>query len=76
MAQGKKGSETLDCPFARIFSEMEKGWGGKSVFFRHLHQSHVELLKAFRSLLDERINELEKKAANRGKKRTTKIKVE
>jgi hypothetical protein len=76
MAQEKKTTETISCPLARLFSEMEKGWGGKSTFFRHLHQSHVELLKAFRSLLDERIVELEQKAAAREKKRTTKIKVE
>lgn len=75
MAKEKTNQETLSCPVARIFSELEKAYGRKSTFFNHLHQSQIEFLKAVRSLVDDRIDELEKKS-ERGKKKTTKIKVE
>jgi hypothetical protein len=75
MAKGKNNQETISCPIARIFSEMEKAYGRKSTFFNHLHQSQIEFLKAVRSLVDDRINELEKKKEI-GKKKATRIKVE
>jgi hypothetical protein len=71
----KNNSETAGCPVARLFSEMEKAYGRKSNFFTHLHQSQIEFLKAIRSLVDDRIGELEKKEA-RGKKRAVKVEVE
>jgi len=75
MAKEKTNQEIMSCPVARIFSEMEKTYGRKSNFFNHLHQSHLEFLKAIRSLVDDRIDELEKKS-EKGKKKTTKIEVE
>ena len=75
MAREKTNQETLSCPVARIFSELEKAYGRKSTFFNHLHQSQIEFLKAILSLVDDRINDLEKKSAG-SKKKTTKIKVE
>ena len=75
MAKEKTNQETMSCPVARIFSELEKTYGRKSTFFNHLHQSQIEFLKAIRSLVDDHIDELEKKS-EKGKKKTTKIKVE
>ena len=75
MAREKTNQETQSCPVARIFSELEKAYSRKSTFFNHLHQSQIEFLKAIRSLVDDRLNELEKKS-EKGKKKTTKIKVE
>jgi hypothetical protein len=75
MAKEKPNQEIMSCPVARIFSEMEKAYGRKSNFFNHLHQSQIEFLKAVRSLVDDRIDELEKKSG-KGRKKTTKIKVE
>jgi hypothetical protein len=75
MTKEKTNQEILSCPVARIFSEMEKAYGRKSNFFNHLYQSHLELLKAIRSLVDDRIDALEKKS-EKGKKKTTRIKVE
>ncbi|MBI4767178.1 MAG: hypothetical protein HY787_21745 [Deltaproteobacteria bacterium] len=75
MAKEKTNQEIMSCPVARIFSEMEKAYGRKSNFFNHLRQSQVEFLKAVRSLVDDRIDELEKKS-EKGKKKTTKIEVE
>jgi hypothetical protein len=75
MAKEKNTHEVEHCPVARFFSEMEKSCGPKSEFFNHLHQSQIEFLKAFRSLVDDRINHLEKKK-ERGRKKATKIEVE
>ena len=75
MSKEKHEHDTVACPFCRFFSEMEKITGKKSKFFEHMNQSRVEFLKAVRSLVDERIEDIEKKAA-KGKKKMTKIKVE
>jgi len=42
-----------------------------SGFFTHLRQARIEVLRAFRTLIDERIATLEEK-----KKKVTKVKVE
>jgi len=65
----------VGCPVARFFTEMEKTYGKKSSFFAHLHQSQIELLKAIRTLVDDRIGDLEKKKEG-GRKKVTKIEVE
>ena len=75
MAKEKNSPEVLACPVARIFSELEKTLGRNSIFFNHLHQSRIEFLKAVRALVDDRIEDLEKKK-ERGKKKVTKIEVE
>jgi hypothetical protein len=75
MAKEKTNQEIMSCPVARIFSEMEKVYGSKTNFFNHLHQAHLEFLKAIRALVDDRIDDLEKKSIKE-KKKTTKIKVE
>jgi hypothetical protein len=75
MAKAKHKGEMVRCPVCRFFEDLEDLQGGKSEFFDHLNQSRVEFLKAIRSLVDERIESIEKKSTKRGKK-TTKIKVE
>jgi hypothetical protein len=75
MPKEKENPETLGCPVGRFLKEMEKTCGKKSAFFSHLHQSQIELLKAIRSLVDERIGELEKKKEG-GRKKATRIEVE
>jgi hypothetical protein len=75
MVKGKTDQEIMSCPVARIFSKIEKACGPKTDFFNHLHQSQLEFLKAIRSLVDDRIGDLEKKT-EKGRKKTTKIKVE
>ena len=64
------------CPVGRFFSDLERISGEKSKFFDHLNQSRVEFLKAIRSLVDERIETLEKKSKKKTGKKGTKIKVE
>ena len=75
---GKEGAkeEVYLCPVGRFFAEIEESSRGKSKFFQHMNQSRVEFLKAFRSLLDERIDSLEKKQETKSEKKATKIKVE
>jgi hypothetical protein len=56
--------------------DLDKVFGRKSEFSKHMTQSRIEFLKGIRSMVDERINDLEKKQSKKGKKRMTKIKVE
>lgn len=77
MAKGKATEQTpYLCPIARFFRDLEKGFGKKSKFRDHLNRSRIEFLKALRSLVDERIKDLEKGASEQGGKKVTKIKVE
>ncbi len=76
MAKEKIKEEVFTCPIGRFFAEFERSSKEKSTFFKHLNQSRVEFLKAIRSLIDERIDTLEKKQDSPQGKRATKIKVE
>jgi hypothetical protein len=68
--------EVCDCPVERFCNDFEKILGRKSRFFSHLNQSHIEVLKAFRSLVDERIEQLDRKISSKTKKKTTSIRVD
>jgi hypothetical protein len=76
MVKDKDKREMAMCPVGRFFSDLEKVSWEKSKFFQHLNQSRVEFLKAIRSLVDERIESLEKKGSPKARKKMTKIKVE
>ena len=76
MAEKKSKEETVGCPVGTFFKDLEKAFGGKSKFFEHMTQSKVEFLKGIRSLLDERIEHLEKKRSGKTKTKMTKIKVQ
>ena len=76
MAKEKIKEEVFTCPVGRFFAEWEKSSIEKSKFFKHLNQSRVEFLKAIRSLIDERIDNLEQRQDDKKGKRATKIKVE
>ena len=75
MAAKKVEQQTAICPVGKFFIDLESVFGKQSDFFKHMSQSRIEFLKAMRSLLDERINSLEKQATTTSKKRMTKIKV-
>ena len=53
--------EMVICPVGRFFLDMERVAGRKSKFMEHLDRSRIEFLKAVRTLVDERIQDLEKK---------------
>jgi len=76
MAKKKVEDDVFECPVGKFFSDLEKVTRRKSKFFKHMNLSKVEFLKALRSLVDERIEDLEKKGSSKDEKRATKIKVE
>ena len=66
-----KKHETCCCPFClsnKMIKEAKEQYSG---FFTHLRQARIEVLRAFRTLIDERISSLEE-----NKKKATKIQVE
>lgn len=78
MAKGKNNdkNETVSCPVGRFFLDLEKASGNKSKFLEHLSRSKLEFLKAVKYLIDEKIEDLEKKGSAKGKKKATRIRVE
>jgi hypothetical protein len=72
----KKEEEMVVCPVGRFFMDLQKVSLKKSKFFDHLDLSRVEFLRAIRSLVDERIENLEEKKRSRQEKKATKIQVE
>ena len=72
----EKDEEALSCPVGRILSNLEQALDKKSEFMGHLTRARIEFLKAIRSLVDEKIERLEKARPATGKKKMTKIKVE
>jgi len=76
MAEKKSEQKTTGCPVGSFFEDLEKAFGKKSPFFEHMTQSKLEFMKGIRSLLDERIENLEKKRSGNPGKKMTKIKVE
>ena len=63
--------ETCCCPFCLSSRMMKEAKDQYSGFFTHLRQARIEVLRAFRTLIDERISSLEE-----NKKKATKIQVE
>ncbi len=76
MAKGKHEEEVVICPVGKFLLDMQKSSWQKSKFAGHLNQSGIEILKAIRSLIDNRIEHLEKKAPRTSAKKATKINVE
>ena len=76
MADKKRQEHVFECPVGKFFMDLDKVFGRKSEFAKHMNQSRIEFLKGIRSLVDERIDNLEKQRSSRGKKKMTKIKVE
>jgi hypothetical protein len=75
---GKKNHDeaVAICPVGKFFMDLEKKSVRRSKFFEHLDLSRIEFLKALRSLLDDSIEDLEKKKRSGGGKKATKIEVE
>ena len=72
MSKKKIEEEMVVCPVGRFFMDIGKASKGKSKFFEHLNQSRIEFLKAVRSLVDERIEAVEKYGQEKGKKKAQK----
>jgi hypothetical protein len=76
MAEKKSEQETTGCPVGSVFEDLEEAFGKKSPFFEDMIQSKLEFMKGIRSLLDTRIDHLEKMRSGKTGKKMTKIKVE
>ena len=76
MVKEKRKEEMVVCPVGRFFMDLEDMGRGRSKFFDHLDRSRIEFLKAIKSVVDGRIESIEKKSRKRGRKRATKIEVE
>ena len=76
MAKKKDEANMVLCPVGRFFLDLERASGKQSNFFKHLKRSRVELLKAVRSVVDDRIQDLEKEEKTGEGKKTTRIRVE
>lgn len=79
MSTENNNEETVGCPVGKFFSDLNRVFGKKSKFQKHMTQSRIEFLKGIKSLVEERIDDLEKRDSRRsGKsaKKMTNIKVE
>jgi hypothetical protein len=76
MGKKKDKAEIVLCPVGKFFMDLEKISGKKSDFFEHLNLSRIEFLKAIQSLVEERIDDLERKGSKTGKRKAKKIAVE
>jgi hypothetical protein len=76
---GKK-AETCDektvCPLGKIFKGLEDLSKNAPEFKKHLGRSHLELLKAIKTLVDSKIKTLEKRNSPGEKKVARKITIE
>lgn len=77
--QEKRGTSCRDggygCPVGHFISAMERCLGITDDFKRHLYNSRVEFLKAVRSLIDKKIEDLESRVSS-STKRAERIEIE
>lgn len=65
------------CPFCFLMKVMKEKKARHSEFYNHIYNAQIEVLQAFKSLIDGRISALEKRGSGKAKsKKATKIKVE
>ena len=76
MVEKKGKEERITCTAGTFFADLEKTFGRKSKFYKHMTQSRIEFLKGVKSLLDDRIEYLEKKDSKKAGAKLTKVKVE
>jgi len=68
--------EEFTCPVGRFFMGFDRKWKESSGFLEHMNLSRIEFLKAIRSLVDEKIERLEKCAKAPEEKKATRIKID
>ena len=76
MVEKKGKEERINCTVGSFFRDLDKTFGKKSPFYEHMTRSKIEFLKGVKSLLDERIQTLEKKGSKKAGAKLTKVKVE
>lgn len=70
-ARARMEDEACCCPFCLSRRMMQDAKDQYRGFFTHLRKARIEVLRAFRTLIDERISALEQE-----KRKVTKVKVE
>lgn len=63
----KDNEKKENCPLSRICSDLDRIFGNESDFRKHLNRSRIEFLKAMRSLIDSRIDNLEDKTESKAR---------
>jgi len=76
MVEKKGKEERTNCPAGTFFMDLEKTFGRKSMFYKDMTRSRIEFLKGVKSLLDDRIEYLEKKDSKKAGAKMTKVNVE
>jgi len=76
MSKKRNNEETIVCPVSKFFGDLQRLTNSKSKFSGHMNRARIEFLKAIRSLVDERIEHLEKASEHGKRKEASKIKVE
>ena len=76
MDKEKQDDGRLICPVGRFFMDLGKMTGEKSAFYTHMNRSCLEFLKAVKSLVDAKIEGIEKETAPQEPQKATKIEVE
>ena len=78
MAEKKSeaGSAKALCPLGKLFQGLEDLSKNAPEFRKHLDRSHLELLKAVKTLVDSKIKNLEKKNTPGKRKVARKITIE
>ncbi len=67
--------EISECPLCTVFTIGSRVFGKESEFYRHMINARIEFLQAIKSLIDSRIESLEKTEKTSKKKKFTKIEV-
>lgn len=66
----------LPCPFCLVMKRVSERRRRHSGFFNHLMNAQIELLQAFRSVIDDQISRLEERKRGGVEKEASKIVVE
>jgi len=74
--EGKIDTEEAFRSLGRFFSWVEGRISPSSEFREHMAKSRIECLKGIRSLIDRRLDDLEKRQPKKAGKKATRIKVE
>jgi hypothetical protein len=70
------GTDEAFRSLGQFFSWLEARISPGSEFLEHMAKSRIECLKGIRSLIDKRIDDLEKKRPKKADKKATRVKVE
>ncbi|SFM85028.1 hypothetical protein [Thermodesulforhabdus norvegica] len=69
------GSGMYGCPIGELINQVRSTFGSESEFRQHIRNSKVEFLKAIRSIIDKKIQDLEQ-SSKISERRATKVQVD